>query len=70
MKSETTVTNTNRFFASADDAACYLGIGSQTARRILKKIGAEKRIGKRCIYDKKIIDAYFDENDSIDTVTI
>ena len=38
----------------------YCGLGRNSARNLMHQIGAEIRIGSRCLYDKKVIDTYFD----------
>lgn len=38
----------------------YCGIGTSTAREWGKEIGAERRIGRRVLYDKTAIDAEID----------
>ena len=52
---EYTVKHEQRF-CTADDGAKLYCVSPQTFRKFCKKIGAEKRIGKRCIYDIAIID--------------
>jgi hypothetical protein len=39
----------------------YLAIGRNNAMILAKEIGAERRIGKRCLYDRKVIDQHFDK---------
>lgn len=39
----------------------YLGLGRNRAIEFAKSIGAERKIGKRCLYDKKAIDLYLDK---------
>ena len=38
----------------------YLGLGRNSVRNLLKEIGAERKFGSRCLYDKHIIDRYLD----------
>lgn len=38
----------------------YTGLGRNNAREFCKNIGAVVRIGRRVLYDKKVIDEYFD----------
>lgn len=47
----------------------YTGLGRSKFREFAKEIGAVKKVGKRCVYDRKVIDAYFD-NYSEDTEQI
>ena len=48
-----------------DEACAYIGMGKSRGREALRSIGAEKRIYKRCLYDKKIIDAFLDSGQEI-----
>lgn len=43
------------------EAAAYIGLGKNNARKVLTSIGARKSIGRRVIYDKKVIDKYLDD---------
>ena len=45
---------------SISECQNYCGLGRNSARTLMHKIGAEIKIGNRCLYDKKIIDTYFD----------
>ena len=47
---------------SINEAAIYLGIGRSTAIQYLEDIGAKRKIGKRALYDKNIIDEYLNNN--------
>lgn len=47
---------------SINEAAIYLGIGRSTAIQFLQEIGAKRKIGKRALYDKNIIDEYLNNN--------
>lgn len=44
-----------------DDVCVYLSVGRNVARDFAKKIGAQVKIGRRVLYDKAIIDHYFDK---------
>lgn len=66
MKQRTIDGNNTSRYVNLKAAADYMGLGTQTAKKVAVKIGAEKRVGKRCIYDLQKIDAYFMENDSVD----
>lgn len=48
-----------RYF-NVNDCADYLCVSPQFARKFCKEIGAERRIGKRYIYDKQTIDSYLE----------
>ena len=49
-------TECKRLF-SINEAVVYLGIGRSTAISYLEKIGAKRKIGRRTLYDKQVIDA-------------
>lgn len=38
----------------------YLSLGKNRAVDLGKSIGAERKIGRRCLYDKVVIDRYLD----------
>ena len=44
-----------------NDACIYLSLGRNRAKEFGKKIGAEVKIGKRVLYDRVVIDHYFDK---------
>lgn len=41
---------------SITEATVYLGIGRSTALKYLERIGAKRKIGRRTLYDKAVID--------------
>ena len=41
---------------SINEATVYLGIGRSSALSYLDKIGAKRKIGRRTLYDKQVID--------------
>ncbi len=41
---------------SINEATVYLGIGRSTALSYLEEIGAKRKIGRRTLYDKQVID--------------
>lgn len=45
---------------SIEECSDYVGLGKSGTRKLMKEIGAEYKIGSRCLFDKKKIDAYFD----------
>lgn len=55
--------NLEQRFLTANECADYLRLSPLTVRRFCKRIGAEKKIGSRCIYDRKVIDDYLAKND-------
>ena len=42
------------------EVCSYLNLGRNKGGEFAKSIGAEVKIGRRCLYDKVIIDRYFD----------
>lgn len=45
---------------SVDEASFYTGMGRNTCREWLREIGAIRKIGRRVICDRKVIDAALD----------
>ena len=56
---------TENRFMTLNECAKYLKVGISSTRKYMKEIGAEKRIGKRVVYDRKVIDKYFDNENGI-----
>lgn len=48
------------------DLCAYLNMGRTRAVEYAKQIGAERRFGRRCLYDKRIIDRALDELEKAD----
>lgn len=46
---------------SVKEVCIYLGLGKNRGVEFAKSIGAERKIGRRCLYDKVVIDRYFDK---------
>lgn len=38
----------------------YTSLGRNTARELMKEIGAVKKVGRRVLYYRPVIDAYFE----------
>ena len=51
--------NENRLL-NAKEVCSYLNLGRNRGIEFAKSIGAERKIGRRCLYDKKVIDNYLD----------
>jgi len=45
----------------ANELCSYLNIGRDRGTKYAKSIGAERRIGRRCLYDRAVIDKHLDE---------
>ena len=44
-----------------EDLCSYLGLGRVGSERFARDAGAERRIGRRCLYDVKVLDAAIDK---------
>lgn len=45
----------------ANDVCIYLSLGRNRGVEFAKAIGAERKIGRRCLYDRVVIDRYLDK---------
>lgn len=45
---------------NAKEVCSYLNLGLNRGVEFAKAIGAERKIGGRCLYDREVIDLYFD----------
>lgn len=54
------IANVKRLLDAAEVCA-YLSLGRNRGVEFAKSIGAERKIGRRCLYDKVVIDRYFDK---------
>lgn len=45
---------------SREEACAYVGLGRTRGVEFLKAIGYEAKVGGKFLYDRKIIDTYFD----------
>lgn len=43
------------------ETCAYLGLGRNKATELARAIGAERKVGRRCLYDKVAIDRHFDK---------
>jgi len=46
---------------SVQELCAYLNIGRNRGIEFAKDIGAERRMGRRCLYDRAVIDKHLDE---------
>lgn len=60
MNSRTKQYGENRLM-DVPDLCTYLNLGRTKAVEYARAHGAEKRIGRRCLYDRKILDDAIDE---------
>lgn len=44
----------------ASEVCIYLSLGRNRGIEFARSIGAERKIGRRCLYDKVVIDRYLD----------
>jgi len=61
MRERTQQVNNERRMLDASEACAYLGLGRCRGVEYAKAIGAEVKIGRRCLYDKVKIDKHLDE---------
>ena len=59
QRNNVTATTEKRLF-DATEVCSYLNLGRNRGIEFAKSIGAERKIGRRCLYDKKVIDNYLD----------
>ena len=57
-KSETMV---EKRLLDAAELCVYIGLGKNRGIEFAKSIGAERKIGRRCLYDKVVIDRELDK---------
>lgn len=50
----------NRMIPNQREAVAYIGMGMNCGRKFLDQIGATVKIGKRVVFDREVIDRYFD----------
>ena len=50
---------------SVEEASFYTGLGRNTCREWLRKIGAIRKIGRRVVCDRHVIDAALNQMDSV-----
>lgn len=61
MRIRTNVADNEMRMMDANALCAYMSMGRMNAVKFAKEAGAEKRIGKRCLYDKRILDKALDE---------
>ena len=59
-RKENTVDMSNRLFFGSNDAQCRYSLGYATIRKIAEQENAIVRIGRRTLYNREKLDAYFD----------
>lgn len=64
MNTRNVVNNTSiseKRMLNSSELCAYLSLGRNRGVEFAKSIGAERKIGRRCLYDKTVIDKYFDK---------
>ncbi len=57
QKEPTNSTKIPKRLLSVEEACGYIGLGKSAAKVYLDRIGAKRKIGRRVLYDKTVIDA-------------
>lgn len=52
---------TDKRLLNVKEICVYLGLGRNRGVEFARSIGAERKIGRRCLYDKVVIDRYLDK---------
>lgn len=60
MREKTIPFSNEKRLLDATEVCMYLSLGRNRGIEFAKKIGAERRIGRRCLYDKTVIDKALD----------
>lgn len=55
-----TITTINKRYADATEACFYFSLGRNSLVKLAKSAGAERKVGKRVLYDLHRIDEYLD----------
>lgn len=61
MKSRDQASFGEKRLLDASEVCYYLSLGRSRGVEFAKSIGAERKIGRRCLYDRAVIDRYLDE---------
>ena len=60
MQKRTVVENAEIRMMDVQGLCAYMSMGRTRAVEFAKAAGAEKRVGRRCLYDKRILDRALD----------
>ncbi len=55
------ITNNDKRLFDANEVCIYLSLGRTKGIEFAKSIGAEIKIGRRCLYDRVVIDKTLDQ---------
>ena len=61
MQKRTVVENAEVIMMDVQGLCAYMSMGRTRAVEFAKAAGAEKRVGRRCLYDKRILDRALDD---------
>lgn len=61
MRERTNIASVEKRMLDATEVCAYLGLGRNRGIEFAKSIGAERKIGRRSLYDKRILDKALDE---------
>lgn len=60
MRERNKTFNQERRLLDVSETCSYLNLGRSKGIEFAKSVGAERKIGRRCLYDKKVLDAALD----------
>lgn len=60
MRARNTAMIADKRLLDVPEMCAYLNLGRNKGVQFAKEIGAERKIGRRCLYDKSVIDKYLD----------
>ena len=63
---KTSVVDITPRMLNCDQLRIYTNLGRNKAMEFAKQIGAVQKVGRRTLYDKKVIDEYFDHKSDIE----
>ena len=61
MNKRISIADSERRLLSIEEAAQYIGQGLNRTRSYMESIGAVRKIGRRVLFDKKVIDEALDQ---------
>lgn len=65
MKERNSLVSGEKRLLDANEVCTYLSLGRNKGVEFAKSIGAERKIGRRCLYDRVHIDKYLDEQSKL-----
>lgn len=68
MKERNTTKGTEARLLSIPDLCTFLSMGKVRAVEFAKECGAERKIGRRCLYDRAVIEAVLDDQEEFKNV--